>query len=30
MKKKIMKSLRQILAEVGRNEALSMGYTLKN
>ena len=29
MKKKIMKSLRHILAEVGRNEALSMGYTLK-
>ena len=30
MKKKIMKSLRQILAEVGRNEALAMGYTLKD
>lgn len=29
MKKKIMKTLRSILAEVGRNEALSMGYTLK-
>ena len=29
MKKKIMKSLRQILAEVGRNEMLKMGYTLE-
>ncbi len=29
MKEKIMKSVRRILAEVGRNEALSMGYTLK-
>lgn len=29
MKKKFMNSLRNILAEVGRNEALSMGYTLK-
>ena len=29
MKKKLMNSLRHILAEVGRNEALSMGYTLK-
>ncbi|CAK7055247.1 MAG: hypothetical protein BACD_02668 [Bacteroides rodentium] len=29
MKEKVMKSLRRILAEVGRNEALSMGYTLK-
>lgn len=24
---KIMKSLRRILAELGRNEALTMGYT---
>lgn len=29
MKKKIMKSLRHILAEVGRNEMLKMGYTLE-
>ena len=29
MKEKIMKSVRRILTEVGRNEALSMGYTLK-
>lgn len=29
MKKKMMKTLRNILAEIGRNEALSMGYTLK-
>ena len=29
MKKKIMKSLRHILAELGRNEMLAMGYTLK-
>lgn len=29
MKKKIFKTLRNILAEVGRNEMLMMGYTLK-
>lgn len=29
MKKKIIKSLGNILALVGRNEALAMGYTLK-
>lgn len=29
MKKKIMVSLRYILAQVGKNEALAMGYTLK-
>lgn len=29
MKKKVMSTVRRILAEVGRNEALSMGYTLK-
>ncbi len=29
MKKNFMKSLRNILAEMGRNEALTMGYTLK-
>lgn len=28
MKKKIMKSLRNILAQVGKNEALAMGFTL--
>ena len=27
MKKKIMSSFRRILAEVGRNEMLMMGYT---
>ena len=29
MKKKIMNSFRRILAEVGRNEMLTMGYTIK-
>lgn len=29
MKAKVMESLKRILAQVGRNEALSMGYTLK-
>ena len=29
MKKKIMNSFRRILAEVGRNEMLMMGYTIK-
>lgn len=29
MKKKIVNSLKQILAEVGRNEMLMMGYTIK-
>ena len=29
MKKKIMNSFRLILAEVGRNEMLMMGYTIK-
>lgn len=28
MKKKIMSSFRRILAEVGRNEMLMMGYTI--
>lgn len=27
MKKKLMKSLRNILAQVGKNEALAMGFT---
>ena len=30
MKKKIMSSFRRILAEVGRNEMLMMGYTIRN
>ena len=29
MRKKIMDSFRRILAEVGRNEMLMMGYTIK-
>ena len=29
MKKKIMNSFRRILAEVGRNDMLMMGYTIK-
>ena len=29
MKKKFMNSFRRILAEVGRNEMLMMGYTIK-
>jgi len=29
MRKKIMDSFRHILAEVGRNEMLMMGYTIK-
>ena len=29
MKKKIMNSFRRILSEVGRNEMLMMGYTIK-
>lgn len=29
MKERILKSLGHFLAEVGRNEALMMGYTLK-
>ena len=29
MKKKIMSSFRRILAEVGRNEMLMIGYTIK-
>ena len=29
MKKKIMNSFSRILAEVGRNEMLMMGYTIK-
>ena len=29
MKKKIFKTWRNILAKVGRNEMLMMGYTLK-
>ncbi len=29
MKKKVMNVFKRILAEVGRNEMLTMGYTLK-
>ncbi len=29
MKEKLMKALRTALANIGRNEALSMGYTVE-